>query len=57
MTIELSLLALAFGAGLVCSLSPGVLSLVLGSVAWVARTDLATVRADRWRTLRPGAVP
>ncbi|WP_156825236.1 hypothetical protein [Elioraea tepidiphila] len=57
MTIELPLRALAFGAGLVSSLSPCVLSLVLGAVTWVARTDLGTVRTDRCRALRPGAVP
>jgi cytochrome c biogenesis protein CcdA len=56
-TIELPLRALAFGAGLVSSLSPCVLSLVLGAVTWVARTDLGTVRTDRCRALRPGAVP
>lgn len=54
MTFELSLfgLVLAFGGGLVSFLSPCVLPLVPGYVAWVAGTDLATARAERWRALR-----
>lgn len=57
MTLELSLfgLALAFGGGLVSFLSPCVLPLVPGYVAWVAGTDLATARAERWRALRLSA--
>ena len=49
MTFELSLfsLFLAFGGGLVSFLSPCVLPLVPGYVAWVAGTDLATARAER----------
>ena len=54
MTLELSLfgLLLAFGGGLVSFLSPCVLPLVPGYVAWVAGTDLATAQAERWRALR-----
>ena len=54
MTLEPSALglALAFGGGLVSFLSPCVLPLVPGYVAWVAGTDLATARAERWRALR-----
>lgn len=54
MTIDLTLfgLVLAFGAGLVSFLSPCVLPLVPGYIAWVAGTDLATARAERWRSLR-----
>jgi cytochrome c-type biogenesis protein len=57
MTLELSLfgLALAFGGGLVYFLSPCVLPLVPGYVAWVAGTDLATARVERWRALRLSA--
>lgn len=57
MTLELSLLglALAFGGGLVSFLSPCVLPLVPGYVAWVAGTDLATARTERWRALRLSA--
>jgi len=53
-TLEMSLfgLVLAFGGGLVSFLSPCVLPLVPGYVAWVAGTDLATARAERWRALR-----
>jgi cytochrome c-type biogenesis protein len=56
-TLELSLfgLVLAFGGGLVSFLSPCVLPLVPGYVAWVAGTDLATARAERWRALRLSA--
>ena len=54
MSIDLTLfgLMLAFGGGLVSFLSPCVLPLVPGYVAWVAGTDLATARAERWRALR-----
>lgn len=54
MSIDLTLfgLVLAFGGGLVSFLSPCVLPLVPGYVAWVAGTDLATARAERWRALR-----
>ncbi len=54
MTLELSAfgLLLAFGGGMVSFLSPCVLPLVPGYVAWVAGTDLATARAERWRALR-----
>ncbi|MDT8350911.1 Cytochrome c-type biogenesis protein ccdA (plasmid) [Roseomonas mucosa] len=57
MTPDLSLLGLvlAFGGGLVSFLSPCVLPLVPGYVAWVAGTDLATARAERWRALRLAA--
>lgn len=57
MTLDLSLLGLvlAFGGGLVSFLSPCVLPLVPGYVAWVAGTDLATARAERWRALRLAA--
>jgi len=57
MTLELSLigLLLAFAGGMVSFLSPCVLPLVPGYVAWVAGTDLATVRAQRWRALRLSA--
>ena len=57
MTIDLTLfgLVLAFGGGLVSFLSPCVLPLVPGYVAWVAGTDLATARAERWRALRLSA--
>lgn len=57
MTIDLTLfgLFLAFGGGLVSFLSPCVLPLVPGYVAWVAGTDLATARAERWRALRLSA--
>lgn len=57
MTLELSLfgLLLAFGGGLVSFLSPCVLPLVPGYVAWVAGTDLATAQAERWRALRQAA--
>jgi cytochrome c-type biogenesis protein len=53
-TLELSFLGLflAFGGGMVSFLSPCVLPLVPGYVAWVAGTDLATARAERWRALR-----
>jgi cytochrome c-type biogenesis protein len=56
-TLELSLfgLLLAFGGGLVSFLSPCVLLLVPGYVAWVAGTDLATARVERWRALRLSA--
>ncbi len=54
MTLDLSLfgLMLAFGGGLVSCLSPCVLPLVPGYVAWVAGSDLATAQAQRWRALR-----
>lgn len=54
MTLELSAfgLLLAFAGGMVSFLSPCVLPLVPGYVAWVAGTDLATARAERWRALR-----
>ena len=57
MTIDLTLfgLVLAIGGGLVSFLSPCVLPLVPGYVAWVAGTDLATARAERWRALRLSA--
>lgn len=57
MNIDLTLfgLMLAFGGGLVSFLSPCVLPLVPGYVAWVAGTDLATARAERWRALRLSA--
>ena len=57
MTLEFSLLGLflAFGGGLVSFLSPCVLPLVPGYVAWVAGTDLPTARAERWRALRLSA--
>jgi cytochrome c-type biogenesis protein len=57
LSLELSLLGLvlAFGGGLVSFLSPCVLPLVPGYVAWVAGTDLATARAERWRALRLSA--
>lgn len=57
MTLELSFfgLFLAFGGGMVSFLSPCVLPLVPGYVAWVAGTDLATARAERWRALRLSA--
>ena len=48
-------LAFAFGGGLVSFLSPCVLPLVPGYVAWVAGTDLATARVQRWRALRLSA--
>ena len=47
--------AVAFFAGMVSFLSPCVLPLVPGYVAWVAGTDLATARAERWRALRLAA--
>lgn len=54
MMLELSALGLllAFAGGMVSFLSPCVLPLVPGYVAWVAGTDLATARAERWRALR-----
>lgn len=54
MTLELSFfgLLLAFAGGMISFLSPCVLPLVPGYVAWVAGTDLATARTERWRTLR-----
>ncbi len=54
MTLEVSLLGLllAFGDGFISFLSPGVLPLVVGYVAWVAGTDLTTAHAERWRALR-----
>jgi cytochrome c-type biogenesis protein len=57
MTLDFTLfgLFLAFGGGLVSFLSPCVLPLVPGYVAWVAGTDLATARAERWRALRLSA--
>ena len=57
MNIDLTLfgLMLAFGGGRVSFLSPCVLPLVPGYVAWVAGTDLATARAERWRALRLSA--
>ena len=47
MTLDVSLvgLALAFGGGLVSFLSPCVLPLVPGYVAWIAGTDLADAQA------------
>jgi hypothetical protein len=48
-------LVLAFGGGLVSFLSPCVLPLVPRYVAWVAGTDVATARAERWRALRLSA--
>jgi cytochrome c-type biogenesis protein len=53
-TLELSLvgLLLAFGGGLISFLSPCVLPLVPGYVAWVAGTDLAAAQQARWRALR-----
>lgn len=53
MTFELSAfaLALAFGGGLVSFLSPCVLPLVPGYVAWVAGADLAGAGARRARTV------
>jgi cytochrome c-type biogenesis protein len=52
--LELSAFGLlvAFAGGMVSFLSPCVLPLVPGYVAWVAGTDLATARAERWRALR-----
>lgn len=47
-------LALAFGAGLISFLSPCVLPLVPGYLAWVAGTDLAGAQARRGRTFRLG---
>ncbi|WP_198382656.1 cytochrome c biogenesis CcdA family protein [Roseomonas sp. KE2513] len=47
-------LTLAFGAGLVSFLSPCVLPLVPGYLAWVAGTDLAGAQARRGRTFRLG---
>ncbi len=57
MTLDLSAfgLLLAFAGGMVSFLSPCVLPLVPGYVAWVAGTDLATARAERWRALRLSA--
>lgn len=54
MTLELSAfgLFLAFGGGLVSFLSPCVLPLVPGYVAWVAGANLAQAQARPWRTLR-----
>ncbi|HEY9219197.1 MAG TPA: cytochrome c biogenesis protein CcdA, partial [Phenylobacterium sp.] len=54
MMLELSALslALAFGGGLVSFLSPCVLPLVPGYVAWVAGADLAQAQARPWRTMR-----
>ena len=54
MTLDLSALglALAFGGGLVSFLSPCVLPLVPGYVAWVAGADLAQAQARPWRALR-----
>jgi cytochrome c-type biogenesis protein len=43
-------LALAFGAGLISFVSPCVLPLVPGYLAWVAGTDLAGAQARRGRT-------
>lgn len=45
-------LALAFGGGLLSFLSPCVLLLVPGYLAWVAGADLARAQAERTRTLR-----
>lgn len=57
MTLELSLLGLllAFGGGLISFVSPCVLPLVPGYVAWVAGSDLAAAQAQRWRALRLSA--
>ena len=54
MTLELSTfgLFLAFGGGLVSFLSPCVLPLVPGYVAWVAGDNLAQAQERPWRTLR-----
>lgn len=42
----------AFGGGMVSFLSPCVLPLVPGYLAWVAGTDLAGAQERKWRTLR-----
>ena len=54
MMLEFSALsfALALGGGLVSFLSPCVLPLVPGYVAWVAGADLAQAQARPWRTMR-----
>lgn len=54
MTLELSAfgLFLAFGGGLISFLSPCVLPLVPGYVAWVAGANIAQAQARPWRTLR-----
>lgn len=44
-------LVLAFGGGMVSFLSPCVLPLVPGYLAWVAGTDLAGAQEHRWRTM------
>lgn len=44
-------LVLAFGGGMVSFLSPCVLPLVPGYLAWVAGTDLAGAQDRRWRTM------
>jgi cytochrome c-type biogenesis protein len=56
-TFDISPLGLlfAFAGGMVSFLSPCVLPLVPGYVAWVAGTDLAAARAERWRALRLSA--
>ena len=51
----LLLIAFALLAGAGTALSPCVLPLVPGYVAWVAGTDLATARAERLRALRLAA--
>jgi cytochrome c-type biogenesis protein len=45
-------LLLAFAGGFISFLSPCVLPLVPGYLAWVAGTDLRDAGARRWRTLR-----
>lgn len=54
MMLELSAfgLFLAFGGGLISFLSPCVLPLVPGYVAWIAGANLAQAQARPWRTLR-----
>ena len=48
-------LVLAFGGGMLSFLSPCVLPLVPGYLAYVAGTDLAGATAHRWRSLALGA--